>query len=167
MLLALFVVYSHVFSRPFKVMQEDYFKDRWGYFYSDYKQRSRMHLIPLLLFPIRRIALLSVSLFLGYTSSLQLVLTNSINLVFSLYFLHYRPHSSKLLNQIEIFNEVIITLCGIHFLAFSEFVEPSKARVVAGYSLIILITFALLVNASIYLQDLSRFFKVAPIRLSN
>jgi len=95
---------------------------------------------------------------------MQIITTNCINLVCSLYFIHYRPHPSRILNQMEIFNEGTIVISGIHFTCFTELVWDATAREIAGYSLIIVIVGGFLVNAVVHSKSAAVYIYLVPIR---
>jgi len=65
LLCILFLVELYVFTRPLKVLQSDNFKKKWGFFYEDYQDKSKMQMIPMLIVPLRRLALLLVAFYMG------------------------------------------------------------------------------------------------------
>jgi len=124
-------------------------------------------MIPMLILPVRRLALLLVGFYMGEMNGVQIITTNSINLVFAIYFTHYRPHPNRLMNQMEIFNEGSIVISGIHYITFTEFVADADTREYVGYSLIVVMVVGLVVNAIAYTRDAAVFLYLVPVRQWN
>src|SRR3569833_1698536 len=62
---------------------------------------------------------------------------------------YIQPFSVKLVNKIEIFNELTIMTVGYHLILFTEFVPSIEMQYMAGYSVIAITIFNILVNSGI------------------
>ena len=68
------------------------------------------------------------------------------SLLLIIYIIYYKPFISRLLNMLEIFNEVCILLSSYHLLMFTDFNIDENSENKAGYSLIAITALNVLVN---------------------
>lgn len=63
-----------------------------------------------------------------------------------IYLIYVQPFASKMLNYLEIFNELSILSLSYHSFIFTDFVPSPEIKYIFGYSLIGITTLNLLIN---------------------
>lgn len=81
-----------------------------------------MQLLCNLFFILRRLILILSAVFLSDYPSLQVMLYMALSNLNIIYLLLWRPYAEPLTQRLELFNELCVSLSGLLFLAFTDFV---------------------------------------------
>lgn len=106
----------------------------------------------IILFLLRRALFAMVILFIK-NSSQQVACLLFMSLAQLLYLITTKPYEDSKVNNLEIFNELVIMVCNYHLIIFTEPTVSAKLKYMAGWSLDITIMFQFALNCYIYLRE--------------
>lgn len=96
---------------------------------------------------MRRLSLSLILVFLKGFPIIQVFLMIFVSLAFVIYICSVRPFESKILNMIELFNELVILSCLYHMVIFTEvLLEDREVLYLVGWSMDILLTIQFFLN---------------------
>ena len=109
-----------LFASPDQLMNPDFIK-RWGVFFFDIRTRLKMHVAFHLFQTMRRVAFISILLFIKSTG-VQLIAIFLLSELMMMYQGHFRPLASKMMNRVQTFNEYMVTIFVIFSILFTDYV---------------------------------------------
>ena len=122
---------------------------RFGSLYAELRTDSRFAVLYNVLYLVRRLYFVLVCLELSYFPFLQVQALIFHSILLLIFDTLVRPFHSRLLNNLEIFNEVCILGASYHLLIFTEYDNNENTQYNGGFSIIAITTLNILVNMGI------------------
>ena len=137
----------YIITRKIKILKRLKFHTKWGSLYHGLKMHERQQIFYFWWFIVRRcLYVYYVMIFLKSNSAYQVQALDFLNMLAQIYFGSYFPHKHRLLNRLEIFNELQIMLCTLHLMVFSDYVPDLETQYFMGWVFIVILTSMVIVN---------------------
>lgn len=110
------------------------FKGKYGAFYESVKTRDRYTRSYSMIFVLRRVVF-CFALFAVESPGCQYLMIYFNNLAYSIYFFNHKPKSIPYLQNLEMFDEVLINIITMHLIPFSDFGPNPEVQSDLGFSM--------------------------------
>jgi len=121
-------------------------KHSFGSLYDDLRYSYKLPLLYHSIFILRRISFALVAVLLTHWPFFQVIWYFVQSVLIITYNLKVQPFKEPIHNYLEVFNEICIAFCGFHLIAFTDFVDDSRTKYNAGWSMILLTLTNIFVN---------------------
>lgn len=147
-------------------IQKDKFQKRWGALSSDIRTNSRLRRAFYLIFIFRRFVMIATTLIMQNDSlvTYQLLTIFEFQLPHLIYLGSQWVRERKLLNKLEMFNEMICIACTYHALLFSSFIDTPEQKYTFGWTFIGLACLLITMNLIFVLKEIVKQAWLSSIR---
>ena len=136
----------------FHRLRDAEFIKKWGSTYEGLDVSRRISLVYPIIFVVKRMTFCFVVLFLTKWPTFQLFATLLMQLLVTCYLLHFRPFETRLLNNLEIFNEVVTNMIVVDMFLLTE-TYSLKVKGYGGYGFLFFIGFICAVQLSFLVRS--------------
>ncbi|TNV74823.1 hypothetical protein FGO68_gene10275 [Halteria grandinella] len=140
-----------------KNREQEIAQSRYSSLFNDLRTTNIHCLLYYPIFIFRRFSAALTIVLLQDNASAQINLLLILSLVMLYYMIAVRPFRERLLNYLEIMNEVFVLCSSYHLLIFTDWVGEPNFQYLMGWSLNLLLILQFLLNSAIFIAQLAAF----------